>query len=83
MANSTDSAAIAARLRELDTVHEGAQYLDAQNLDKDGLLAVAAEVWELRGGDRRLSKQALQQKLLDMTIGARRKFQGLREGWQR
>ncbi|WP_255632830.1 hypothetical protein [Amycolatopsis sp. TNS106] len=71
---------IAAHLRTLDTESDGATYLDTLGLDHDGLLAVAAEL-QLTRVDR-LSNTELRNRVLRQAIGARRKFQGLRDGWQ-
>ena len=72
-----DAAAIASHLRETETEEEGAAYLDAQNLDRDSLLAVAAELQLTRV--ERLSRQELTRRVLKQAIGARRKFAGLRK----
>ncbi|RSM42075.1 hypothetical protein DMA12_22810 [Amycolatopsis balhimycina DSM 5908] len=72
-----DAAAIAARLREIDTEEEGAEYLEAQHLDRDSLLAVATEL-QLTRMDR-LSQKELRRRILKQAIGARRKFAGLRK----
>ncbi|RSN05951.1 hypothetical protein DMC63_37710 [Streptomyces sp. WAC 05977] len=75
-----DFAAIAARLREMETEDDGIAYLDAQNLDKQGLLAVAAAL-----GLSRLERKSgaeIKRRVIKQAIGARRKHQGLREGWQ-
>ena len=71
------AAVIAARLREIDTEDEGAEYLQAQHLDRDGLLAVATEL-QLTRMDR-LSQKELRRRILKQAIGARRKFAGLRK----
>lgn len=71
------AAAIAARLREIDTEEEGAEYLQAQHLDRDSLLAVATEL-QLTRMDR-LSQKELKRRILKQAIGARRKFAGLRK----
>lgn len=68
-------AAIAARLRELDTVEEGAAYLETQQLDRDGLRALAAEL-QLTRVDR-LNQAELEKRVLKQAIGSRRKFSGL------
>lgn len=68
--------AIAARLRATDTEDEGAAYLDAQRLDKAGLLAVAAALGLSRLD--RASKKEITRRILKQAIGARRKFEGLR-----
>jgi hypothetical protein len=73
---TVDTAAIAARLRETETEEEGAAYLHAQHLDRDSLLAVAAELQLTRVN--RLSQTELEKRLLKQAIGARRKFDGLR-----
>ncbi len=72
-----DAAAIASRLRETETEDEGASYLDAQHLDRESLLAVAAEL-QLTRVDR-LSRKELTRRVLKQAIGARRKFAGLRK----
>ena len=72
-----DFAAIAAKLREIETVEEGTEYLDAQHLDKKGLLAVAAAV-----GLSRLERKSgveIKRRVIQQAIGARRKFEGLRK----
>lgn len=71
-----DAAVIAARLRETDSEEEGAAHLDAQRLDRQALLAVAAEL-KLTRVDR-LSRAELRRRVLKQAIGARRKFAGLR-----
>lgn len=70
-------ATVASTLRAAETVEEGAAYLDAQQLDKEDLLAVAAEL-QLTRVDR-LSRNALEARVLKQAIGARRKFAGLRK----
>lgn len=70
-------AAIASRLRETETEEAGAVYLDAQNLDRESLLAVAAELGLTRVN--RLSQTELEKRVLKQAIGARRKFAGLRK----
>ncbi|MCP2330570.1 hypothetical protein [Actinoalloteichus caeruleus] len=72
-----DAAAIATRLRRTETEEDGAAYLDAQGLDREGLLAVAAEL-RLTRMDR-LSRTELRRRVLKQAIGARRKFAGLRK----
>ena len=72
-----DMAAIAARLRDIETEDEGAAYLRAQHLDRDGLLAVATEL-QLTRVDR-LKQAELEKRVLKQAIGARRKFAGLRK----
>ncbi|ADJ49980.1 hypothetical protein AMES_8155 [Amycolatopsis mediterranei S699] len=72
-----DAAAIATRLREIETEEEGASYLEAQHLDRESLLAVAAEL-QLTRVDR-LSRTELKRRVLKQAIGARRKFAGLRK----
>ncbi|MFJ8910895.1 hypothetical protein [Amycolatopsis sp. NPDC102389] len=67
--------AIAARLRELETVEEGAAYLETQQLDRDGLRALAAEL-QLTRVDR-LNQAELEKRVLKQAIGSRRKFSGL------
>lgn len=73
---TADAAAIAAHLRETETEEEGAAYLQAQHLDRDSLLAVAAAL-QLTRVDR-LSQKELKRRVLKQAIGARRKFAGLR-----
>jgi hypothetical protein len=70
-------AAIASQLREIETEEEGAGYLEAQHLDRESLLAVAAELGLTRVN--RLSQPELEKRLLKQAIGARRKFAGLRK----
>ncbi|MFI7673448.1 hypothetical protein [Actinophytocola sp. NPDC049390] len=72
-----EAAAIASRLRETETEEEGAAYLRAQNLDADGLLAVAAALGLTRLD--RLRRADLEKRVLKQAIGARRKFDGLRK----
>ena len=72
-----DMAAIALRLRETETVDEGAAYLREQHLDKDGLLAVATALGLTRVNNLRQSE--LEKRVLKQAIGARRKFEGLRK----
>ncbi|WIY05650.1 hypothetical protein QRX60_18010 [Amycolatopsis mongoliensis] len=69
--------AIAAHLRDLETEEAGAAYLDDQHLDRDALLAVAAELQLTRV--TRLSQTELEKRVLKQAIGARRKFAGLRK----
>ena len=75
--SDADGAAIAARLRDIETEDEGLAYLRAQHLDRDGLLAVAAEL-QLTRVDR-LKQAELEKRVLKQAIGARRKFAGLRK----
>lgn len=70
-------AAIASRLRETETVDEGAEYLRRLRLDRESLLAVAAASGLTRVD--RLSTKALEARVLQQTIGARRKYAGLRK----
>lgn len=72
-----DPAAIAAHLRETETEEEGAEYLRAQHLDRETLLAVATEL-QLTRVDR-LRQTELEKRVLKQAIGARRKFSGLRK----
>jgi hypothetical protein len=72
-----DAAAIAVHLRETETEEEGAEYLREQRLDRDALLAVAAEL-QLTRVDR-LRQTELEKRVLKQAIGARRKFSGLRK----
>lgn len=74
---NASAAAVASRLRETKTEGEGAKYLGAQGLDRQGLLAVAAELGLSRVG--RLSRAELEKRVLKQAIGARRKFEGLRK----
>ncbi|MFB8279576.1 hypothetical protein [Nocardia colli] len=71
-----DVVSIAAQLRVTETEEEGAVYLRAQNLDRESLLGVAAEL-QLTRVDR-LSRTELEKRVLKQAIGARRKFAGLR-----
>ena len=73
-----DFAAIAARLRDAETEEDGAAYLRAQRLDREGLLAVAGELQLTRV--TQLSQTELEKRVLKQTIGARRKFAGL-QNW--
>ncbi|EMD27272.1 hypothetical protein [Amycolatopsis azurea] len=68
-------ASIAARLREMETVEEGAAYLDTLQLDRDGLRALAAAL-QLTRVDR-LNQAELEKRVLKQAIGSRRKFSGL------
>ncbi|MFD6073693.1 hypothetical protein [Amycolatopsis lurida] len=70
-----DMVAIASRLREIETMEEGAAYLATQQLNKEGLLALAAEL-QLTRVDR-LNQADLEKKILQQAIGSRRKFAGL------
>ena len=70
------AATIATRLRETETEEQGVVYLREQNLDREGLLAVAAELQLTRV--ERLSRTELEKRVLRQAIGARRKFAGLR-----
>ena len=72
-----DAAAIAVHLRATETEEEGAEYLREQRLDRDALLAVAAEL-QLTRVDR-LRQTELEKRVLKQAIGARRKFSGLRK----
>lgn len=74
---TVDVAAIASRLRELETEEEGAAYLQAQHLNRESLLAVAAELRLTRV--ERLKPSELEKRVLKQAIGARRKFAGLRK----
>ncbi|MFL6126112.1 hypothetical protein [Actinophytocola sp.] len=74
---AVEAAAVATRLREIETEDEGAAYLRAQHLDRESLLAVAAELGLTRLD--RLSQRELEKRLLKQAIGARRKFAGLRK----
>lgn len=74
---AAEVAAIATRLRETETEEEGAAYLRAEDLDRESLLAVAAEL-QLTRVDR-LSQTELEKRVLKQAIGARRKFAGLRK----
>lgn len=70
----------AAYLRAAGTEAEGAEYLRTQGLDRAGLLAVAAELHLTRVD--RLNRAELERRVLNQAITARRKFEGLRTGWQ-
>jgi hypothetical protein len=72
-----DAAVTAQRLRETATVEDGAAYLRTLHLDKESLLAVAAEL-QLTRVDR-LGRVELEKRVLQQAIGARRKFEGLRK----
>jgi hypothetical protein len=72
-----DVAAVAAHLRETESEEEGAAYLQEQRLDREGLLAVAAELQLTRVS--RLNQRELEKRVLKQAIGARRKFAGLRK----
>lgn len=74
--SNTDMTTIASHLRETETEEEGATYLHALHLDREGLLAVAAELQLTRVS--RLSQTELEKRVLKQAIGARRKFAGLR-----
>lgn len=71
------AAGIAAQLRETATEDEGVAYLRARGLDREGLLALAAEL-QLTRVDR-LSQPALERRVIKQAIGARNKFAGLRD----
>jgi hypothetical protein len=70
------AADIATHLRQTATEDDGAAYLHTLNLDRQGLLAVAAAL-QLTRVDH-LSHTQLQKRVLKQAIGARRKFDGLR-----
>lgn len=70
-----DPAALVARLRATETVDEGAAHLRELQLDRERLLAVATASGLTRVD--RLSKKALEERVIKQTIGARRKFEGL------
>lgn len=72
-----DAEAVASHLRQLATEEEGAAYLKAQRLDREGLLAVAAALQLTRV--ERLSKAALEERVLLQAIHARNRFAGLRK----
>jgi len=74
--SDADVATIASRLREIETEEEGAEYINAQHLAREDLLAVAAELQLTRVN--RLSQTELEKRVLRQAIGARRKFAGLR-----
>ncbi|MFD9966186.1 hypothetical protein [Amycolatopsis sp. NPDC058986] len=74
---STTPEAIVKALQGIDTVEEGAEYLRAQRLDKDGLVAVAHAALLTR--IEHLSKPKLIDRILNQTITARLKFAGLRK----
>jgi hypothetical protein len=74
---NADAVAIASHLRETETETDGAAYLHAQHLDRESLLAVAAELGLTRVS--RLSQTELEKRVLKQAIGARRKFAGLRK----
>lgn len=74
--SNADVAAITAHLCELNTEKEGAAYLRAQHVDREILLAIAAEL-QLTRVDR-LKQTELEKKVLKQAIVARRKFAGLR-----
>ncbi|MFI6215431.1 hypothetical protein ACIBCD_25845 [Nocardia brasiliensis] len=75
--SGTGFADIAACLRETETEEDGAAYLRTQNLNRDELLGVAAELQLTRVS--RLSQGELEKRILKQAIGARRKFSGLRK----
>jgi hypothetical protein len=77
--SAADAAAIAARLRTLATVADGAAYLDRLHLTRPGLCAVAAALGLTRVD--RLSVRELRARVLTQAIGARRRFAGLRKWW--
>jgi hypothetical protein len=72
-----EAAAIASHLCETATEEEGAAYLAAQRLNRQDLLAVAAELQLTRVS--KLSQAELEKRVLKQAIGARRKFAGLRK----
>lgn len=78
---TTVEGSIAAQLRERATEQDGAAYLRELDLDQKALRAVAAELGLTRGVGR-LSKTALEKKMIAQAITARNKYAGLREGWQ-
>lgn len=73
-----DAAAIAAQLRGTETEAEGAAYLESLRLNRDGLLAVATELQLVRLHSVR-SLAELRRRIIKQAIGARRKFEGLRQ----
>lgn len=79
---SRDPAAIVAHLRTLESEDDGAAYLAETGAarDHDALVAV---VWAA-GMTRieKLSKPRLIARIIKQTITARKKFRGLRQGWQ-
>lgn len=72
-----EAVGVASHLRELETEEEGAAYLREQRLDREALLAVAAELQLTRV--TRLTPAELEKRVLKQAIGARRKFAGLRK----
>ncbi len=72
----TDPAAVAAHLRTLGTMEEGAGYLRAQKVTVTGLREVAAALGASVAG--RTLKADLERAVLNQAIGARLKFEGLR-----
>ncbi|MEV4599451.1 hypothetical protein AB0K15_18825 [Amycolatopsis sp. NPDC049253] len=77
MNTQPDPAAIAAKLRPIDTEEQGAAYLNALRLDREQLLAVAPALGLTRIPVR-LSMNKLTERVLNQAIGARLKFAGLR-----
>lgn len=73
---AVDAAGIASHLRATETETDGAEFLREQHLNRESLLAVAAEL-QLTRVDR-LSHTELEKRVLKQAIGARRKFSGLR-----
>jgi len=75
--DTPDADTVAAHLRSLATVTDGAAYLDTLALDAARLRAVAAALGITRL-PARISRTALRNRVLQQAIGARRKFEGLR-----
>ncbi|MEV4127213.1 hypothetical protein [Nocardia sp. NPDC049707] len=75
-APDVDAAAVAAHLRSLATLDDGAAYLDSLGLKAPALRAVAAQLHLTRID--RLSAPALRARIVQQAIGARNKFAGLR-----
>ena len=71
------AAGTAAQLRDTATERDGGSYLKGQYLDRAGLLAVASELGLSRVD--KLSTTELEKRVLKQAIGARNKFDGLRE----
>uniref|UniRef100_UPI003F492BA2 hypothetical protein n=1 Tax=Actinokineospora sp. CA-119265 TaxID=3239890 RepID=UPI003F492BA2 len=79
MSDTPTAETIAAHLRTLDTAEDGHAYLDTHNLDRDGLLAVAA-VLQLTAASlpRNASLAEIKRRIVKQAITARRKYEGLR-----
>lgn len=68
------------RLRSCDTVEEGRRVLNNYGLNRSELLSVATKLKLSRL--EQLSKAKITDRILHQAITARRKYEGLRSGWQ-